>query len=190
MGTTCAPRPLIVVPPTPTCVHHTVHMALMGYFIVFSFVTKPGQTFEFLLWGTIVPLNFLAGYYCSIVANTPTTYGVRVHPVPHLFTFVIDVIQLPSHVGVLSDIGRVIPVVISQYIMEKDLKDRSIVTGNHQHWSLQICSIRSLLPTSSVPARLVSYLHPIKDNNSMLLAYHSRDTLCWRSDVTLRGSWC
>ena len=54
--------------PTPT---HTVHMALMGYFIVFSFVTKPGQTLEFLLWGTIVPLNFLAGYYCSIVASTP-----------------------------------------------------------------------------------------------------------------------
>ena len=50
---------------------HTVHMALMGYFIVFSFVTKPGQTLEFLLWGTIVPLNFLAGYYCSIVASTP-----------------------------------------------------------------------------------------------------------------------
>ena len=50
---------------------HTVHMALVGYFIVFSFVTKPGQTLEFLLWGTIVPLNFLAGYYCSIVASTP-----------------------------------------------------------------------------------------------------------------------
>ena len=50
---------------------NTVHMALMGYFIVFSFVTKPGQTLEFLLWGTIVPLNFLAGYYCSIVASTP-----------------------------------------------------------------------------------------------------------------------
>ena len=50
---------------------HTVHMALMRYFIVFSFVTKPGQTLEFLLRGTIVPLNFLAGYYCSIVASTP-----------------------------------------------------------------------------------------------------------------------
>ena len=92
--------------------------------------------------------------------------------------------------GFCRTFGRVIPVVISQYIMEKGLKDRSIVTGNHQHWSLQICSIRSLLPTWSVPARLVSYLHPIKDNDSMLLAYHSRDTLCWRSDVTLRGSWC
>ena len=64
--------------PTPEIGHHshtqwhrTVHMALMGYFIVFSFVTKPGQTLEFLLWGTIVPLNFLAGYYCSIVASTP-----------------------------------------------------------------------------------------------------------------------
>ena len=55
---------------TCTCTH-TVHMALVGYFIVFSFVTKPGQTLEFLLWGTIVPLNFLAGYYCSIVASTP-----------------------------------------------------------------------------------------------------------------------
>ena len=50
---------------------YTVHMALVGYFIVFSFVTKPGQTLEFLLWGTIVPLNFLVGYYCSIVASTP-----------------------------------------------------------------------------------------------------------------------
>ena len=50
---------------------HTVHMALVGYFIVFSFVTKPGQTLEFLLWGTIVPLNFLVGYHCSIVASTP-----------------------------------------------------------------------------------------------------------------------
>ena len=53
---------------TPT---HTVHMALAGYFIVFSFVTKPGQTLEFLLWGTIVPLNFIVGYHCSIVASTP-----------------------------------------------------------------------------------------------------------------------
>ena len=44
-------------------------MALVGYFIVFSFVTK--QTLEFLLWGTIVPLNFLVGYHCSIVASTP-----------------------------------------------------------------------------------------------------------------------
>ena len=50
---------------------HTVHMALVGYFIVFSFVTKPGQTLEFLLWGTIVPLNSLVGYHCSIVASTP-----------------------------------------------------------------------------------------------------------------------
>ena len=57
--------------PCPNANTHTVHMALMGYFIVFSFVTKPGQTLEFLLWGTIVPLNFLAGYYCSIVASTP-----------------------------------------------------------------------------------------------------------------------
>ena len=31
-------------------------MALVGYFIVFSFVTKPGQTLEFLLRGTIVLL--------------------------------------------------------------------------------------------------------------------------------------
>ena len=59
---------------TPT---HTVHMALMGYFIVFSFVTKPGQTLEFLLWGTIVPLNFLAGYYCSIVASTQQPNNLR-----------------------------------------------------------------------------------------------------------------
>ena len=51
--------------------HYTVHMALVGYFIVFSFVTKPGQTLEFLLWGTIVPLNFLVRYHCSIVASTP-----------------------------------------------------------------------------------------------------------------------
>ena len=56
---------------------HTVHMALAGYIIVFSFVTKPGQTLEFLLWGTIVPLNFLVGYHCSIVASTlqPTVYA-------------------------------------------------------------------------------------------------------------------
>ena len=51
--------------------HPTVHMALVGYLIVFSFVTKCGQTIEFLLWGTIVPLNFLVGYHCSIVASTP-----------------------------------------------------------------------------------------------------------------------
>ena len=67
-------------PPPPNTLTHTVHMALMGYFIVFSFVTKPGQTLEFLLWGTIVPLNFLAGYYCSIVASTPqpTVYAFTV----------------------------------------------------------------------------------------------------------------
>ena len=49
---------------------HTVHMALVGYLIVFI-VTKCGQTIEFLLWGTIVPFNFLVGYHCSIVASTP-----------------------------------------------------------------------------------------------------------------------
>ena len=75
---------------------YTVHMALMGYFIVFSFVTKPGQTLEFLLWGTIVPLNFLAGYHCSIVASTPqpTVYAsTPTHPLkqmglPIFFVFV------------------------------------------------------------------------------------------------------
>ena len=56
---------------THTHTQYTVHMALVGYLIVFSFVTKPGQTLEFLLWGTIVPLNFLVGYHCSIVASTP-----------------------------------------------------------------------------------------------------------------------
>ena len=50
---------------------HALHMALMGNMIVFCFVTKCGQTIEFLLWGTIVPLNFLVGYHCSIVASTP-----------------------------------------------------------------------------------------------------------------------
>ena len=62
-------------------------MALMGYFIVFSFVTKPGQTLEFLLWGTIVPLNFLAGYYCSIVASTPqpTVYASTPHTCVNTF---------------------------------------------------------------------------------------------------------
>ena len=73
----------------------TVHMALVGYFIVFSFVTKPGQTLEFLLWGTIVPLNFLVGYYCSIVASTPqpmayasilTHTSSRTHPHAHYTT--------------------------------------------------------------------------------------------------------
>ena len=64
---------------------HTVHMALAGYFIVFSFVTKPGQTLEFLLRGTIVPLNFLAGYYCSIVASTPQ---------PTVYAFMITCIEL------------------------------------------------------------------------------------------------
>ena len=67
-----ATPPSLPPPPPPPPTHtRTVHMALVGYFIVFSFVTKPGQTLEFLLWGTIVPLNFLVGYYCSIVASTP-----------------------------------------------------------------------------------------------------------------------
>ena len=60
------------IPRARTHTHtHTVHMALVGYLIVFSIVTKCGQTIEFLLWGTIVPLNFLVGYHCSIVASTP-----------------------------------------------------------------------------------------------------------------------
>ena len=70
----CYKSPVWMPKQTHTHTHthtHTVHMALVGYFIVFSFVTKPGQTLEFLLWGTIVPLNFLAGYHCSIVASTP-----------------------------------------------------------------------------------------------------------------------
>ena len=73
-----------VISPRFECLNkrtHTVHMALVGYFIVFSFVTKPGQTLEFLLWGTIVPLNFLVGYYCSIVASTP-------QPMAYAFTVV------------------------------------------------------------------------------------------------------
>ena len=76
-----------VISPRFECLNkrtHTVHMALMGYFIVFSFVTKPGQTLEFLLWGTIVPLNFLAGYYCC---KYPTTYGVRVHPTKQVVNY-------------------------------------------------------------------------------------------------------
>ena len=66
---------------------HTVHMALVGYFIVFSFVTKPGQTLEFLLWGTIVPLNFLEGYYCSIVASTPQPMAYAFTPSRHIQAF-------------------------------------------------------------------------------------------------------
>ena len=54
-----------------THTHVTVHMALVGYLIVFSIMAKCGQTIEFLLWGTIVLLNFLVGYHCSIVASTP-----------------------------------------------------------------------------------------------------------------------
>ena len=58
-----------VISPRFECLNkrtHTLHMALVGYLIVFSIVTKCGQTIEFLLWGTIVPL-----FYCSIVASTP-----------------------------------------------------------------------------------------------------------------------
>ena len=58
---------------------HTLHTALVGYLIVFSFVTKCGQTIEFPLWGTIVPLNFLVGYHCSIVASTPHSIPVHTH---------------------------------------------------------------------------------------------------------------
>ena len=63
-------------------------MALVGYFIVFSFVTKPGQTLEFLLWGTIVPLNFLAGYYCSIVASTPQPTVYAFTPTHTLYLYI------------------------------------------------------------------------------------------------------
>ena len=65
---------------TYTHIHHTVHMALVGYLIVFCFVTKCGQTIEFLLWGTIVPLNFLVRYHCSIVASNP-------QPMAYAFTY-------------------------------------------------------------------------------------------------------
>ena len=69
---------------THTHALYTVHMALVGYFIVFSFVTKPGQTLEFLLWGTIVPLNSLVGYHCSIVASTPQPMAyASTPPDPH-----------------------------------------------------------------------------------------------------------
>ena len=70
---------------------NTVHMALMGYFIVFSlWPNRPNL--EFLLRGTIVPLNFFAGYYCSIVASTPQptvyaftpTHPTHTHIVYHL----------------------------------------------------------------------------------------------------------
>ena len=73
-----------VISPRFECLNkrtHTVHMALVGYFIVFSFVTKPGQTLEFLLWGTIVPLNFLVGYHCSIVASTPQPMAYASTPI-------------------------------------------------------------------------------------------------------------
>ena len=85
---------------------HTVHMALVRYFIVFSFVTKPGQTLEFLLWGTIVPLNFLVGYHCSIVASTPQPTAYASTPVckhrqtgsSHCFSFVYTLSQHLSYV--------------------------------------------------------------------------------------------
>ena len=57
----------------------TLHMTLVGYLIVFSFVTKCGQTIEFPLWGTTVPFNFLVGYHCSIVASTPHSIPVQTH---------------------------------------------------------------------------------------------------------------
>ena len=78
-------------------------MALVGYLIVFSIVTKCGQTIEFLLWGTIVPLNFLVGYHCSIVASTPqypTTYGVRVHTHPHRVSLMLNT----QNVMVMEDV--------------------------------------------------------------------------------------
>ena len=84
--------------------HITVHMALVGYFIVFSFVTKPGQTLEFLLWGTIVPLNFLVGYHCSIVASTP-------QPMAYASTITLDLsITMPCIVR----IDRAAPAAVPQ----------------------------------------------------------------------------
>ena len=55
---------------------HTVHMALVGYLIVFSFVTKCGQTIEFLLWGTNCSIEFPCGVPLFYCCKYPTTYGV------------------------------------------------------------------------------------------------------------------
>ena len=79
----------------------TVHMALVGYFIVFSFVTKPGQTLEFLLWGTIVPLNFLVGYYCSIVASTPQPMAYAWGPYCSTHTHT-HTLKTPTHVNTFN----------------------------------------------------------------------------------------
>ena len=62
-------------------------LPVLQYLIVFSFVTKCGQTIEFLLWGTIVPLNFLVGYHCSIVASTPQPMAyASIHTHTHTHT--------------------------------------------------------------------------------------------------------
>ena len=90
-------------------------MALVGYFIVFSFVTKPGQTLEFLLWGTIVPLNFLAGYHCSIVASRPTP-----QPMAYAFT------PTHRHIPHLATASMVIPCTVFK-------KLSTFVMGNNTH---------------------------------------------------------
>ena len=85
---------------------HTVHMALVGYLIVFSFVTKCGQTIEFLLWGTIVPLNFLVGYHCSIVASTPQPMA---YAFTHKFVFACNQGLPLSHFFVLANGDLIVP---------------------------------------------------------------------------------
>ena len=116
---------------------YTVHMALVGYFIVFSFVTKPGQTLEFLLWGTIVPLNFLAGYYCSIVASTP-------QPTAYAFTLTHTVhMALVGYFIVFSFVTK--PGQTLEFLLWGTIVPLNFLTGYH-------CSIVASTPQPTVYA--------------------------------------
>ena len=150
-------------------------MALMGYFIVFSFVTKPGQTLEFLLWGTIVPLNFLAGYYCSIVTSTPqpTVYAfththTHTHPIPMQCSTLL--VALRSHSSAAIDqfrkqrIQGLIPVIhlltLYRYIQCTCVPARIHVVW--QHWSFRcIASVYRQFPEICVFISFVNILNKI-----------------------------
>ena len=146
--------PLTIHCPSHTHTHThpltlTVHMALVGYFIVFSFVTKPGQTLEFLLWGTIVPLNFLVGYHCSIVASTPQPMAYA-SSLPYMY------IYIHSH--------------LNKYIIQCRHTYRKVCAISCFQYAMQNTS-QCLLTDNSEAARPPHNLWFFKDLNGQLLPW-------------------
>ena len=144
---------------------HILHMALVGYLIVFSFVTKCGQTIEFPLWGTIVPLNFPCGvplfHWISLWGTIVLLLQVP-HNLwrtrPHSFVYGVNQVSPIVHLYCDSNRGRI--------VLHCDINRGRVSMSQNIYELVQLGNIQLNLKTITV-LRGVHYwlLIPAKINN-------------------------